>query len=237
MEMDIIDQACRDLDAGKPVLIFDADDREGETDIVYASIRVTPDSIRTLRTAAGGLLCMTIPHAYWSLVDLPFLTDIFQGMAGQNPVLGGLAPTDIPYDSKSSFSITINARNTFTGITDADRSRTISDLSNLMQRSTEEDIDGDTASEWLGKSFRAPGHVQLLNTSKGLLAERRGHTELATALVQMAGLYPSATICEMMGGPNGTALPREMAAIYAHDNDLVFLDGSTLLEAWSSWSG
>jgi len=41
------------------------------------------------------------------------------------PVLKELIANDIPYDSKSSFSLYINHRDTFTGITDIDRSLTM----------------------------------------------------------------------------------------------------------------
>src|SRR2546427_517101 len=90
--------------------------------------------------------------------------------------------------------------------------------------------------EALGREFRAPGHVALLNAADGLLAKRRGHTELSTALVTMAGLIPSATICEMMGD-DGRALSKEDAKAYAEARNLVFLQGKDVVEAWRAWSG
>ena len=90
--------------------------------------------------------------------------------------------------------------------------------------------------EALGREFRSPGHVPLLNAADRLLADRRGHTELATALVTMAGLIPTATICEMMGD-DGRALSKEDAKEYARERTLVFLEGQDVIEAWRAWSG
>ena len=72
----------------------------------------------------------------------------------------------------------------------------------------------ESARTEFGKTFRAPGHVHLLNASKELLAKRFGHTELSTALMVMTGMTPSATICEMMGD-DGHALSKEKAKDYA----------------------
>ncbi|MBO7205945.1 MAG: 3,4-dihydroxy-2-butanone-4-phosphate synthase, partial [Candidatus Methanomethylophilaceae archaeon] len=44
----------------------------------------------------------------------------------------------------------------------------------------------------MGINFRAPGQVHLLNTSEKILENRKGHTELCTALMMMAGVKPSA---------------------------------------------
>jgi 3,4-dihydroxy 2-butanone 4-phosphate synthase len=54
---------------------------------------------------------------------------------------------------------------------------------------------------------------------------------LATALVIMAGLVPSATVCEMMG-EDGRALSKEEAKAYAKKQGLVFLEGAQVVDAW-----
>ena len=56
-----IEQAINALREGKFVLIFDSDSREAETDMVIASEKMTPESIRTMRKDAGGLICTTVP--------------------------------------------------------------------------------------------------------------------------------------------------------------------------------
>jgi len=227
-------KALEDLRQGRFVLVYDADGREEETDIVIASERVTPEAVRILRKDAGGLICTTANTSIQEALGLPFLSDLFLGMAERYPVMQRLTPNDIPYDVKSAFGITINHRRTFTGITDDDRALTIKEFADLAKRALTSE-DGWAKTEF-GNNFRAPGHVHLLNTSDRILETRFGHTELATALVIMAGLVPSATVCEMMGD-DGRALSKEKAREYAETHACVFLEGAEVIEAWKEHKG
>jgi len=222
-------KALQELKQGRIVLVYDADGREEETDMILPSEFVTPEAIRTLRKSAGGLICTTADTRIQKALGLPFLTELFLGMAEHYPVMRNLMPNDIPYDVKSAFGITINHRRTFTGITDNDRALTVKEFAELSKRALTSE-DGWAKMEF-GKNFRAPGHVHLLNTSERLLETRFGHTELATALVTMAGLVPSATVCEMMG-EDGKALSKDEAKAYARENGLAFLEGAEVVEAW-----
>jgi len=222
-------QALNALKEGRFVLVYDADGREEETDMVVASEFVSPETVRTMRQDAGGLICTTADPRIRESLGLPFLSEVFMGMAERYPVMKELMPNDIPYDVKSAFSITINHRKTFTGITDNDRSLTIKEFAELARTAiTQEDGWGKRE---FGRGFRAPGHVHLLNTSDNILESRFGHTELSTALVTMAGLVPSATVCEMMGN-DGRALPKDSAKEYADSHGFVFLEGAEVVEAW-----
>lgn len=222
-------RAMQELSSGRFVLIYDADGREEETDMVIASEHANPEAVRIMRKSAGGLICTTADVRVQKALGLPFLTELFLGMSDQYPVMHELIPNDIPYDVKSAFGITINHRKTFTGITDNDRALTIKEFALLAKRALTSQ-DGWAKREF-GKNFRAPGHIHLLNTSERILETRFGHTELATALVIMAGLVPSATVCEMMGD-DGKALSKAQAMAYAEKNGLVFLEGSEIIEAW-----
>jgi len=224
-----IDIACERLRAGGMVLVYDADGREEETDMVVASEFVNQDIVRTLRKDGGGLICVTIPPEARKALGIPYMVDVLGGSTNRFPILDGLRPNDIPYDAKSSFSLTVNHRKTFTGITDRDRALTISQFANVIKLSLATD-DG-IATEALTKNFRSPGHVHLLNASDRLVLDRQGHTELTTALVTMAGLTPSATICEMMGD-DGRALTKEKAREYGASKSLPFLDGSEIIAAY-----
>ncbi len=229
-----VSKSLQELRDGRIVLVYDADGREEETDMVIASEKVTPAAIRLLRKDGGGLVCTTADVSIQRALGLPFMTELFLGMAERYPVMEALIPNDIPYDVKSAFGITINHRKTFTGITDNDRALTIKEFAGLAKRSlTSED---GWAKREFGKNFRAPGHVHLLNTSERILETRFGHTELATALVIMAGLTPSATVCEMMGD-DGKALSRDKAASYAAAHGHVFLTGAEIIQAWREKKG
>jgi len=228
-------KALRDLREGKIVLVFDSDNRERETDMVVASEKVTPEIIRTMRKEAGGLICVTVHDDIRERIGTPYLADIFSSVSSSYPVLSKLTPNDIPYDAKSAFSITINHRRTFTGITDNDRALTISEFANLARISL--GLDNGWAKDEFGRQFRAPGHVYLLNARRDLLTSRIGHTELTTAMMVMAGMTPTATICEMMGD-DGNSLPKDQAKAYAVRNGLSYLEGSDVVKAWRSgeWS-
>ncbi len=217
------------LREGRFVLVYDADGREEETDMVIASEHVTSAAVRTMRKDAGGLICTTADSAIQFALGLPFLAEIFRDTGAKFPVMNELIPNDIPYDVKSAFGITINHRKTFTGITDNDRSLTISEFSRLAREAVAKE-DGWGKREF-GRSFRAPGHVHLLNASQRILETRFGHTELSTALVILAGLVPSATVCEMMGD-DGNALPKREAMAYAERSGLIFLEGPDIISAW-----
>ena len=224
-----IERALQDIRNGKLVLIFDSDDRERETDMTIASEFVTPASIREMRKNAGGLICTTAHHDICQKLDMPFLADVLECNHDRHPVLQYLAPNDIPYDTKSAFSITINHRRTFTGITDNDRALTVSEFAKLAKETYS--MSAEEARTAFGKGFRAPGHIHLLNSTPQLLSKRKGHTELATAMMVMAGVTPSATICEMMGD-DGNALSKEKAKRYADRFGLCFLEGKDIIEYW-----
>ncbi len=226
-----LDKALEDIRNGRPILVYDFDDRERESDMTVASQFVTPEIIRKMRKEAGGLICTTTPYKVAETLGLPFMSDVYWDDCKKYPLLAMMAPTDIPYDrTKSSFGITINHRKTYTGITDNDRAMTVKAYADtIFQDKPAEDIRKD-----LAYSFRAPGHVHLLNTSEKILENRHGHTELCTALMYMAGVKPSATICEMMGDDGGS-MSKEDVRKYADANGITMVTGDDVLKAWAEW--
>ena len=214
-DSDAVNAAIDAFRAGQPVLIHDFADREGETDIVYPATGVDPAAIRRLRNDAGGLICVALGDSVAEQFDLPFLQDALGHPATENHTLG--------YDERSSFSITVNHRTTETGITDRDRATTISELGAAAATA---DYDGET----FATEFRSPGHVHLLRAAPNLLADRAGHTELGIALAEAADQPPAAVVCEMLDDDTGTALSPTDAAAYAARNDLVYVEGSALLD-------
>ena len=222
-----------DLKQGKFILVYDSEKREGETDFVIASQFVTPESIKRMRKDGGGLIFLMISNEVAHTFKLPFLADLYAQINGTYSVLKELVPNDIPYDTKSSFSLYINHRETFTGITDTDRSLTMKKFSEIIEKT--KNMDGNLAIQELGQEFRSPGHIPICVASKQLLNERKGHTELVIALMEMAGLIPAGSGCEIMGD-NGNALSKKDVICYAKKNDLTFLEGKEIIEAWKQWS-
>lgn len=230
MMSDIAGKAIEKLQKGEIIMIYDAEGREEETDLVIASQFVTTEHIKKMRTDGGGLICITAHESIWSKLELPYLTDLFSSANTQYAVLKKLIPNDIPYDAKSSFSLTINHRKTFTGISDHDRALTIREFAQTAGEI--KDMNRKKAQETFGKRFRSPGHIHILNASGGLLSKRKGHTELATAMAVGAGLIPTAAICEMLG-ENGKSLSKTDAIKYSERNNLVFLEGREIIEWWN----
>ncbi len=224
--------AASALGAGEPVLVFDAADREGETDLVFLSERATPELVRLARADAGGLLCTAITEELRHRLGLPFVAELLEVGAARFPLVARLA--DHPrYDRRSARGITLNHRSNYTGAPDNDRAVTIRAVGELA-RDAVTLSDAELQDRFAGE-FVSPGHVHLLYAAPGLVAERKGHTELAVSLARMAGLSESATVCEMLGDSGGAREP-EAARRYARDHGWEFLEGRTIAEAWGRWS-
>jgi 3,4-dihydroxy 2-butanone 4-phosphate synthase len=215
---DTVVRAVAAFRAGDPVLVHDAADREGETDIVYPAGAVTPDAVAHLRNDAGGLVCAALADGVAEALDLPFLDSSID-----HPTAGG---HDLGYDARSSFSLPVNHRDTYTGITDADRSLTITELASIAGRVDRGEPYGP---DDFARDFRSPGHVHLLRGAAGLLDERRGHTELGLALARAADLPPAVVVCEMLDDETGAARSVADARAYARAHDLVYVEGRDLV--------
>ena len=223
------DAAARDADAvgraiaafedGNPVLIHDAADREGETDIVYPAGAVDADAVAHLRQDAGGLICTAVSDAVADAVGLPFLEDYLDHPAAVDHDLG--------YDDRSSFSLPVNHRETFTGITDADRALTIERLAGMASTVT---AAADYGADDFAEAFRTPGHVHLLRGAPGLLSDRRGHTELGLALAAAAELPPAVVVCEKLDADSGGARTPAAAREDARRNGYGGVEGAAVVD-------
>jgi 3,4-dihydroxy 2-butanone 4-phosphate synthase len=217
--LSVIEEAIDTLSDGKFVLVHDDKGRENEIDMIIAAEYITPKNIATMRNDAGGLVCLAISNEITTKLGLTYMHDIIQSLSSINPVFSKLTYGKAPYGDKPSFSITVNHRDTYTGITDIDRALTISKMAEICKK-----IDSGGVEEF-AKNFRTPGHVPILIASKGLLEERRGHTELCVYLAQMSKLVPAVVICEMLDSTTHRALSINKAKEYAD------IKGITLLEA------
>jgi 3,4-dihydroxy 2-butanone 4-phosphate synthase len=211
-----LERAVAAFRAGEPVLVHDADDREGETDLLYPASAVTPAAVARLRNDGGGLIFVALPAAVADRFDLPFLHEAVDHPANDH--------TDLGYDAHPSFSLTVNHRDGFTGVTDDDRALTI-------RRLGEVSADDSVGVDAFADEFRTPGHVHLLRGAPDLLDERRGHTELGLALADAAGVAPAVAGCEMLDDETGGALSTADAEAYARRHDLPFVEGADLIRA------
>ena len=219
------DDALKAFRSGKPVLIYDFEDREGETDIAIPAVHVGREEVAMMRLDGGGLICVAIHPVAADRLNLPFMHDILRVARERFPGLTSVTEADdIKYDSRSSFSLWVNHRDTFTGRTDIDRALTIRRIGEVVDHIM---MGGEFD---FGSEFRSPGHVALLRAAGNLIYERVGQTELSIALAEMAGVAPAVAICEMLDTETGRALSREKAMEYAEERGIPFIDGRTIVK-------
>ena len=219
------------LTKGEPILIFDSDKREGETDIFFLGKIVQDSSVRLLRKEGGGMVFLASEFNISRKLGLPFMSDVYAAASiNQNdfPYLNRLASNSLPYDKRSSFSLFINHKDTFTGITDKDRALTARKFSELCEKSST--LSADECKEELAINFRSPGHLPVCVADSNLLQGRQGHTELAVSLLRFLELPPVALGCEMLS-ETGNALTSDQARKWAEDQGYLFLEGRDIVEA------
>ncbi len=216
-----IKEAIEKFKQGEFLLVYDSDFRERETDLVISAEFVEPIHVRFMRKYGGGLICLAISRDIADTIGLKYMVDIYEKTC--DPLLKELIPKDLPYDEKSSFSISINYRGTFTGISDIDRAMTIKNFALMCKK--------NPSRMAFVKNFRSPGHVPILIASKNLVLDRMGHTELSITLARLSNLVEVVTVCEMIGN-DFKSLSKEEAKKFAKDHNLIFIEGKEILNAF-----
>lgn len=219
-----LEEALYALRRGDFVLLHDGSRRENEVDMVIAADFVTPEHIARMRQDAGGLICLSINYAFAKSLGLNYMHDILSNSHNVDAESKKMIIGTAPYGDRPSFSISINHVNTYTGVTDQDRALTISEMANLYKNP-----DGDKK-QIFTSAFKTPGHVPVLIASEGLLSNRLGHTEMSVYLAGLAGLSPTAAICEMLDSETYGALSIEKAKKYAKQNAIPYFDVSELIK-------
>jgi len=159
------EEAIEDIRQGKMLVVVDDEDRENEGDIIVAAEKATPEVINFMATNGRGLICVPMSGARLDELDLP-------AMVTHNTDAHGTA-----------FTISVDYKDTTTGISAHERADTVSAL-----------INPNTKPE----DLRRPGHIFPLRAKEGGVLRRAGHTETAVDLMRLAGLYPAGVICEIM---------------------------------------
>ena len=160
-----IEEALADIKAGKMLIVVDDENRENEGDLLMASQFATPAAINFMATYGRGLICTPMTSSRLNALGI-------NSMVQKN--------TD-PHNT--AFTVSVDAKNTKTGISAFERSATVQLLIHPNAKSTD---------------FNHPGHVfPLVAKERGVL-ERAGHTEAAVDIARIAGFEPAGVICEIM---------------------------------------
>lgn len=228
-----IEEAVAAFSNGLPVCLFDSEKREGETDLLFSAQHATPATMRQLRQDCGGLLFLAIGHEVGERFGLPFLQDLHthEALMNQFDVLQELVTNDLRYDSRSAFTLSLNHRDTYTGITDKDRSLTTRRFAELTNQVFENSIDDKEAKRLLGQEFRTPGHIPVCRETEGGLSLRQGHTELAVGLARLSNVTPVVIGAEMLQPDGDLALSVEDAKQWASERGIPFLEGADIISA------
>lgn len=166
LKFSTVEEIVADIALGRLVIVSDDPGRENEADLISAASLSTPETIAFMATHGRGLICAPLTRERVENLTLP-------PMSRRNRE-----------EHRTAFTVSVDAaKGITTGISAADRSRTISLLA-----------DEGTSSE----SLVQPGHVFPLQAEDGGVLRRAGHTEAAVDLARIAGLPPAGVLCEIM---------------------------------------
>lgn len=173
---------------GEMVIMVDDEDRENEGDLILAADAASPEKIGFMLRHTSGIICLSVQGERLDQLDIPM-------MVARN--------TD---QRRTAFTVSIDAaQGTTTGISAADRARTIEAV-----------LDPDTRPEDLAR----PGHLYPLRYEPGGVLKRTGHTEAAVDLATLADRYPAGVLAEVMNDDGTVARLPELER-FAKEHDLL----------------
>lgn len=165
MTLSTIPEILEDLRDGRIVIIVDDEDRENEGDFAMAADAVTPEAINFMAQFGRGLICVSAPAERLEELELsPMVSHNTSHLA-------------------TNFMVSVDARDAGTGISAADRARTIRVFVDPNARATD---------------LLRPGHVFPLGARDGGVLVRAGHTEAIVDLCRLARMSPVGVICEIL---------------------------------------
>ncbi|MBM4317081.1 MAG: bifunctional 3,4-dihydroxy-2-butanone-4-phosphate synthase/GTP cyclohydrolase II [Deltaproteobacteria bacterium] len=192
-----IEEAISDLKAGKMIILVDDEDRENEGDLVVAAEKITAAHVNFMAKFGRGLICLAMTEEQLTRLQIPMMVKENQAPFG------------------TAFTISIEAATgVTTGISAADRARTIQVASN--PNSGPRDI-------------IMPGHIFPLRAKQGGVLVRAGQTEGSVDLARMAGLEPAGVICEIMNDDGSMSRLKDLIP-YAKEHQLKIVSIAELIK-------
>jgi 3,4-dihydroxy 2-butanone 4-phosphate synthase / GTP cyclohydrolase II len=167
IKLNTIEEAIEDIRQGKVIIVVDDESRENEGDFLAAAEKVTPEMINFMATHGRGLICAPLTENRCKELGLA-------AMVNNN--------TD-PMETAFTVSVDLKGNGVTTGISAADRAKTILSL-----------VDPNIKPHELAR----PGHIFPLIAKQGGVLRRTGHTEAAIDFARLAGFKPAGVIVEIM---------------------------------------
>ncbi|WP_268846281.1 3,4-dihydroxy-2-butanone-4-phosphate synthase [Flavobacterium aestivum] len=194
IQLNTIEEAIEDIRQGKVIIVVDDEDRENEGDFLAAAEKVTPEMINFMATHGRGLICAPLTESRCKELGLHV-------MVSNN--------TD-PMETAFTVSVDLRGNGVTTGISAADRAKTILSL-----------VDSNTKPHDLAR----PGHIFPLIAKQGGVLRRTGHTEAAIDFARLAGFKPAGVIVEIMNEDGSMArLPQLVKVAKKFDLKLVSIE-------------
>lgn len=194
IKLNTIEEAIEDIRQGKIIIVVDDEDRENEGDFLAAAEKATPEMINFMATHGKGLICAPLTEKRCIELEL-------HSMVKNN--------TD-HMETAFTVSIDLKGHGVTTGISAADRAKTVLAL-----------INEDTKPYDLAR----PGHIFPLIAKQGGVLRRTGHTEAAIDFARLAGFKSAGVICEIMNEDGSMArLPELVEVARKFDLKLVSIE-------------
>ncbi|HEV8052656.1 MAG TPA: bifunctional 3,4-dihydroxy-2-butanone-4-phosphate synthase/GTP cyclohydrolase II [Parachlamydiaceae bacterium] len=109
--MSTVEQAIKDIKAGKFVIVVDDKDRENEGDLIIAADKVTPQAIAFMVRYTTGIICTSLTGEQLDKLKIPLMV------------------TDNTESQRTPFTVSVDCKNGIsTGVSASDRSATIQAL-------------------------------------------------------------------------------------------------------------
>tara|TARA_B100000524_G_C23643181_1_gene367483 strand:- start:445 stop:1659 length:1215 start_codon:yes stop_codon:yes gene_type:complete len=181
-QLNTIEEALEAIKNGKVIIVVDDENRENEGDFLTAARNATPELINFMATHGRGLICAPLIEERCDELGLEMMVH----------------SNNSHFDTPFTVSVDLIGKGCTTGISAADRSKTVKAL-----------IDPNTKPNQLGK----PGHIFPLRAKKGGVLRRAGHTEAAVDMSRLAGYEPAGLIVEIMNEDGSMARLPELIKI------------------------
>lgn len=167
-KFDKIEDAIKDFQLGKPIVVADDEDRENEGDLLISAQCVTPELINFMAKECRGLICLAISDEIAQNLDLPQMVE------------------NNTEKMRTAFTYSIDAAERFgvtTGISAFDRAKTVEIA--IAKNAQPHDL-------------RRPGHIFPCVARRGGVLTRIGHTEACVDMAILSEHRPAGVMCEIM---------------------------------------
>lgn len=195
-------EAIEVLQRGEMLIVTDDENRENEGDFLMAAEYATPEKINFMMKYGRGLICAPTSVGRAEMLNLNQMVEKNED------------------EHTTAFTVSIDGVGTGTGISAANRSKTIMMMTDENAKATD---------------FHRPGHIFPLVAKDGGVVERPGHTEATIDLMKISGLKETGVICEIIKDDGEMARMPDLVE-FAVEHDMRILTIESLVEYMKTYN-